>query len=140
MKKAGDTERVQPQSQAVNPGRRMVLQGMLALGGAMALGKFATAAQTFANGGNVRLKGGRISVRWLGGGVAELATPDYKQIAYCDAWIWNNTGWSRFSVENRPSTLQRQGSSSTSPARSRMRCSCYSRTTTAIIWATISRC
>ena len=33
--------------------------------------------------------GGRISVRWLGGGVTELASPDYKQIAYCDAWIYD---------------------------------------------------
>jgi len=44
-----------------------------------------------------------VSVRWLGGGVVELATPDYKQIAYGDAWFWNNAGWSRFSVQSRPS-------------------------------------
>jgi hypothetical protein len=34
----------------------------------------------------------------LGGGVVELATPDYKQIAYADAWIWDNTGWDRFGL------------------------------------------
>jgi L-ascorbate metabolism protein UlaG (beta-lactamase superfamily) len=109
MKKTGDAEGVQSESQAANPGRRTMLRGMLALGGAMALGKFATAAQTFANGGSVRLKGGRISVRWLGGGVAELATPDYKQIAYCDAWIWNNAGWSRFSIEKPPEYATKAG-------------------------------
>jgi L-ascorbate metabolism protein UlaG (beta-lactamase superfamily) len=82
---------------------------MLAVGGTLALGKFASAAQTGASGGSIRTTGGRISVRWLGGGVAELATPDYKQIAYCDAWIWNNTGWSRFSVEKPPEYATKEG-------------------------------
>jgi L-ascorbate metabolism protein UlaG (beta-lactamase superfamily) len=49
-------------------------------------------------GGSARLTGGRVSVRWLGGGIAEIATPDYKQIAYGDAWFWSNAGWSRFNV------------------------------------------
>ena len=111
MKKADGAEGVRAESQTVNLGRRTVLRGMLALGGALALGKFATAAQTGASGGSgiTRLRGGRISVRWLGGGVAELATPDYKQIAYCDAWIWNNTGWSRFSVEKPPEYATKAG-------------------------------
>jgi L-ascorbate metabolism protein UlaG (beta-lactamase superfamily) len=41
---------------------------------------------------------GKLLVRWLGGGVVEIATPDYKQIAYADAWLWGNTGWDRFGV------------------------------------------
>ena len=98
MKKADGTEGMRHELQAANPGRRNVLRGMMALGGAMALGGCATAARSGAGSGGARLAGGRISVRWLGGGVVELATPDYKQIAYSDAWIWNNAGWSRFSV------------------------------------------
>jgi L-ascorbate metabolism protein UlaG (beta-lactamase superfamily) len=80
-------------------GRRRILQGMLALGGAFALGA-CTSAPSLAPGagGNARLSGGRVSVRWLGGGIVELATPDYKQIAYGDAWFWNNAGWTRFNV------------------------------------------
>jgi L-ascorbate metabolism protein UlaG (beta-lactamase superfamily) len=109
MKKADGAEGVRAEAQTVNLGRRTVLRSMLALGGALALGKFATAAQTGVSGGSARLTGGRISVRWLGGGVAELATPDYKQIAYCDAWIWNNTGWSRFSVEKPPEYATKAG-------------------------------
>src|SRR5215475_13473021 len=72
-------------------GRRAVLRGTLALGGTLALRGYDAAAQGAAGGR-------RVSVRWLGGGVVELATPDYKQIAYGDAWIWNNAGWSRFSI------------------------------------------
>jgi len=64
----------------VDLSRRGVLRGTLALGGALALGAYGAAAQP-ADGGR------SVSVRWLGGGVVELATPDYKQIAYGDAWI-----------------------------------------------------
>jgi L-ascorbate metabolism protein UlaG (beta-lactamase superfamily) len=79
--------------------RRTVLQGMLALGGALALGGCSTAMQPGeGTGGSARLAGGRFSVRWLGGGIVELATPDYKQIAYGDAWFWSNAGWTRFNV------------------------------------------
>ncbi|HWP28936.1 MAG TPA: hypothetical protein VNM50_05290, partial [Chloroflexota bacterium] len=46
--------------------------------------------------------GGAIAVRWLGGGVVEVATPDYKQVAYIDAWLWNNAGWERFGVAKPP--------------------------------------
>jgi L-ascorbate metabolism protein UlaG (beta-lactamase superfamily) len=60
-------------------------------------------------GGSARLAGGRISVRWLGGGVAELATPDYKQIAYADAWFWNNAGWTRFNVQKPAEYATREG-------------------------------
>jgi L-ascorbate metabolism protein UlaG (beta-lactamase superfamily) len=73
---------------------------MLALGGAAALGGCQTAASLGAGtGGTARLSGGRISVRWLGGGIVELATPDHKQMAYGDAWFWHNAGWTRFNVQ-----------------------------------------
>jgi len=39
----------------------------------------------------------------------ELATPDYKQIAYADAWFWNNAGWSRFNVQKPPEYATREG-------------------------------
>ena len=86
-------------------GRRRILQGMLALGGALAVGGCATGGGTplgAGTGGSARLSGGRVSVRWLGGGVVELATPDQKQMAYGDAWFWNNAGWSRFNVPKAP--------------------------------------
>lgn len=86
-----------------HPGRRSALRGMLALGGAFALGGCGIGMRPGpGTGGSERLSGGRISVRWLGGGVVELATPDYKQIAYGDAWIWNNAGWTRFNVPKAP--------------------------------------
>jgi L-ascorbate metabolism protein UlaG (beta-lactamase superfamily) len=109
MKKADGAEGVRAELQTANPGRRTVLRGMLALGGALAFGGCATTTQTGGSGGSARLAGGRISVRWLGGGVVELATPDYKQIAYCDAWIWNNAGWSRFSVPKPPEYATKAG-------------------------------
>jgi L-ascorbate metabolism protein UlaG (beta-lactamase superfamily) len=88
--------------------RRTILRGMLAAGGALALGACSTAAPVAAGSGG-RLTGGRVSVRWLGGGVVELATPDYKQIAYADAWFWNNAGWSRFSVPKPPEYASSDG-------------------------------
>ena len=82
--------------------RRRVLRGMLALGGALALNgcKAMSPAGSASSGLSTsqRLSGGRVSVRWLGGGIVELATPDYKQIAYGDAWFWSNAGWTRFNV------------------------------------------
>jgi L-ascorbate metabolism protein UlaG (beta-lactamase superfamily) len=81
--------------------RRDALQGMLALGGALALGSCATGSGSplgAGTGGSARLAGGRVSVKWLGGGIVELATPDYKQIAFGDAWFWSNAGWTRFNV------------------------------------------
>ena len=81
--------------------RREVLQRMLALGGAAALGGCAMGGSNSLGsgmGGSARLSGGRVSVRWLGGGIVELATPDHKQMAYADAWFWHNAGWTRFNV------------------------------------------
>jgi L-ascorbate metabolism protein UlaG (beta-lactamase superfamily) len=91
--------------------RRTILRGMLAAGGTLALGACAsgTTALGPGTGGNARLTGGRVSVRWLGGGVTELATPDYKQIAYGDAWFWNNAGWSRFSIAKPPEYATSEG-------------------------------
>jgi L-ascorbate metabolism protein UlaG (beta-lactamase superfamily) len=90
--------------------RRVFLRNMVALGGAAALGACGTGMQPGAgSGGSARLAGGRIVVRWLGGGVVELATPDYKQIAYADAWIWNNSGWTRFNVQKPPEYATRDG-------------------------------
>jgi len=85
--------------------RRTILHGMLAAGGTLALGACATGTTALGpgTGGNARLTGGRVSVRWLGGGVVELATPDYKQIAYGDAWFWSNAGWTCF---NAPKPLE----------------------------------
>lgn len=86
---------------SADPRRRALLQGLLGLGGALALGGCAggIAQSGLGVGGSPRLSGGRMSVRWLGGGVVELATPDYKQIAYGDAWFWHNAGWDRFGVQ-----------------------------------------
>lgn len=41
----------------------------------------------------------RAVVRWCGGGVAELATPDYKKLVFVDAWFWNNSGFTAFGIE-----------------------------------------
>ena len=90
--------------------RRVFLRNAAALGGALALGGCGTGMQPGAGtGGSARLAGGRVSVRWLGGGVVELATPDYKQIAYGDAWVWNNAGWTRFNVTKPPEYATAQG-------------------------------
>jgi len=82
--------------------RRSLLQGMALLGGLTLCPRIA-GAQT---GG---AKVGTIMVRWLGGGVVELATPDYKQMAYIDAWIWNNAGWTRFNVPKPPEYASKDG-------------------------------
>ncbi len=46
--------------------------------------------------------GGKLKVRWFGGGVYELATPDDRAIVLVDAWIWNNNGWSAFNLTKPP--------------------------------------
>jgi L-ascorbate metabolism protein UlaG (beta-lactamase superfamily) len=45
---------------------------------------------------------GTLKVRWFGGGVYEVATPDDSAIVLVDAWIWNNAGWSAFKIEKPP--------------------------------------
>jgi L-ascorbate metabolism protein UlaG (beta-lactamase superfamily) len=56
-----------------------------------------------------RAEGDGVVVRWLGGGVVELATHDYKQIAYIDAWIWNNTGWKAFGISKPDEYATKEG-------------------------------
>lgn len=80
--------------------RRSLLQGMALLGGLALCPRMAGAQAT---------KAGTITARWLGGGVVELATPDYKQMAYIDAWIWNNAGWTRFNVPKPPEYASKDG-------------------------------
>ncbi|HEY4441394.1 MAG TPA: MBL fold metallo-hydrolase [Candidatus Elarobacter sp.] len=43
-----------------------------------------------------------LKMRWYGGGVYELATPDDKTIVLVDAWIWNNTGFKAFNIAKPP--------------------------------------
>ncbi|MBV8031287.1 MAG: MBL fold metallo-hydrolase [Betaproteobacteria bacterium] len=94
----------------IDVGRRAAVQGLLALGSALALGSCASGMQPGAGtGGSARLSGGRFSVRWLGGGIVELATPDNKQIAYGDAWFWSNAGWTRFNVQKPPEYSSPEG-------------------------------
>ena len=80
--------------------RRSLLQGMALLGGLALCPRMAGAQAA---------KAGTITARWLGGGVVELATPDYKQMAYIDAWIWNNAGWTRFNVPKPPEYASKDG-------------------------------
>jgi hypothetical protein len=94
-------------------GRRALLRGMMALGGGLTMAAGA-GAQTApgsapAGAGSGRMTGGKLTVRWLGSGVVELATPDYKQIAYLDAWVWRNTGWSRFGIQKPPEYATKDG-------------------------------
>jgi L-ascorbate metabolism protein UlaG (beta-lactamase superfamily) len=87
--------------------RRGFVRDMLALGSGLLLGACSAMPQTAPEGS--RANAGRISVRWLGGGVTEIATADYKQIAYDDAWIWNNTGWDRFGIRKPPEYASKEG-------------------------------
>src|SRR5206468_10336208 len=86
-----------------------LLRSMLVLGGGLAMAGCGALAQIAPGSASGRMTGGKVSVRWLGGGVAELATPDYKQIAYLDAWVWNNAGWTRFGVSKPPEYASQDG-------------------------------
>jgi L-ascorbate metabolism protein UlaG (beta-lactamase superfamily) len=67
------------------------------LGGTAAFALAAASTPAFA-AGPVGLK-----VRWYGGGVYELASPDDKQIVLVDAWIWNNKfGYTAFGITQPP--------------------------------------
>jgi L-ascorbate metabolism protein UlaG (beta-lactamase superfamily) len=46
--------------------------------------------------------GGKLKMRWFGGGVYELSTPDDAAIVLVDAWIWNNAGWTAFGLSKPP--------------------------------------
>jgi L-ascorbate metabolism protein UlaG (beta-lactamase superfamily) len=86
--------------------RRTLLNHLCGLGGMAAAGL--PIASAWASGEPTRGRG-ELLVRWLGGGVVEIATPDYKQIAYCDAWIWNNSGWDRFGLAKPSEYASRAG-------------------------------
>jgi L-ascorbate metabolism protein UlaG (beta-lactamase superfamily) len=88
-------------------GRRAFMRDMLALGGGLALAGCAGMSGTMP--AQSRPAAGGVSVRWLGGGVTEIATADYKQIAFDDAWIWNNAGWDRFGVHKPPEYASKEG-------------------------------
>jgi L-ascorbate metabolism protein UlaG (beta-lactamase superfamily) len=89
--------------------RRSLLQQLCAVGGITAAwGTGMVLGSSPALAAPERRKG-ELLVRWLGGGVVEIATPDYKQIAYCDAWVWNNSGWDRFSIAKPPEYASRDG-------------------------------
>ncbi|MBV9440375.1 MAG: MBL fold metallo-hydrolase [Candidatus Eremiobacteraeota bacterium] len=66
----------------------------------------ASAAATAVKGGHVTAAAGDqtlpLQLRWYGGGVYELATPDDKHVVLVDAWIWNNTGWAAFNLTRPP--------------------------------------
>jgi len=66
----------------------------------------AGAAGSVASGRVVAASGppASLKIRWYGGGVYELATPDDKAIVLVDAWIWNNTGFKAFNID-KPAEL-----------------------------------
>ena len=66
----------------------------------------AGAAGSAVSGGLVAANGtpAALKIRWYGGGVYELATPDDKTIVLVDAWIWNNTGFKAFNID-KPAEL-----------------------------------
>ena len=71
-----------------------VAAGTVALAG---LASATTAAAAPVRG--ARAGSGTLNVRWIGGGVVEIATPDNKQLAYVDAWVWNNAAYTVLKVE-----------------------------------------
>jgi len=90
----------------INTQRRGFIRSALSIGATLCLGACASGASTSSEQrASTRMKntsGRGVLVRWLGGGVVEIATPDYKQIAFLDAWIWTNKGYSRFSNPKPP--------------------------------------
>jgi hypothetical protein len=65
-------------------GRRTLLKtASVAAGGLMLTGNVALATPAAASA--ARRGSGTLSVRWIGGGVVEVATPDNKQVAFIDA-------------------------------------------------------
>ena len=86
--------------------RRSVLSHLCGIAGIAAMGFQPLSIHAMSDAAP---KQAELLVRWLGGGVVEITTPDYKQIAYCDAWIWNNSGWDRFSVAKPPEYASKEG-------------------------------
>ena len=81
-------------------GRRRLLQTASAAAGGLALASQAGLAPTV--GAAPRAGSGSVVVRWIGGGVVEIATPDNRQVAYVDAWVWNNAGYTVLNVPRPP--------------------------------------
>src|SRR5260370_1254463 len=80
-------------------GRRSLLKTASVAAGGLALGGAMTASTVAAAPRTARFAGGIVNVRWIGGGVVEVATPDNKQVAYVDAWIWNNAAYGVLKVD-----------------------------------------
>jgi L-ascorbate metabolism protein UlaG (beta-lactamase superfamily) len=80
-----------------DPLSRVEFFGVTATAGAAAAS--ASSRTTVGAGGTATLK-----MRWYGGGIYELATPDDKSIVLVDAWIWNNPGFKAFGIE-KPAEL-----------------------------------
>jgi len=78
-------------------GRRSLLKTASVAAGGLALGGQLTAAT--ASAAPARAAGGSVMVRWIGGGVVEVASPDNKQLAYVDAWVWNNAAYGVLKVD-----------------------------------------
>jgi L-ascorbate metabolism protein UlaG (beta-lactamase superfamily) len=80
-------ERMLDEYDAGRLGRRALLRGLgLAAGGLAIAGSLAPAAEARRAAGS-----GTLNVRWIGGGVVEVATPDDKQLAYIDAAMFAPT-------------------------------------------------
>ena len=80
-------------------GRRSLLKTASVAVGGLAVGATLGANAAAAPARAPVAGGGTLNVRWIGGGVVELATPDNKQLAYVDAWVWNNTAYNILKVE-----------------------------------------
>lgn len=106
---ASQDNRQEPELNSGGLERRDFVRGGFSMAGAIALARTSSADAASVAGAKRSRHGGALLVRWLGGGVVEIATPDYKQIAYGDAWIWNNAGWDRFGVKKPPEFASAQG-------------------------------
>ena len=82
-------------------GRRSLLKMSVAAGG-LALGSTLSSTAAAAPLRAPVAVGGSLTLRWIGGGVVEVATPDNKQLAYVDAWVWNNAAYGVLKVERPP--------------------------------------
>jgi L-ascorbate metabolism protein UlaG (beta-lactamase superfamily) len=83
-------------------GRRSLLRTASVAAGGLAVGATLAPSTAAAPARAPVAGGGTLNVRWIGGGVVELATPDNKQLAYVDAWVWNNAAYSVLKVERPP--------------------------------------
>jgi L-ascorbate metabolism protein UlaG (beta-lactamase superfamily) len=80
-------------------GRRSLLKTASVAAGGLAVGATLASNAAASSAGAPVAGGGTLNVRWIGGGVVELATPDNKQLAYVDAWVWNNAAYTVLKVD-----------------------------------------